>query len=188
MSKFVASKCVKFINEDGDYVVSFTVKGADRIGVNLAFEEQHAEKNKIEKDVEVDMKLWRSKRSLEQNAALWFLLTKLADAMSGNKNRTSTEEVYCIMLEEANVVSDYMLALPEAEPMLRKSFRAIRKVDEREVNGKTLNMYQYFIGSSKYNTAEMTELIKNTLLKLDELGVVDSEIENFRRKYEKQKK
>lgn len=57
MSKFVASKCVKFINEDGDYVVSFTVKGADRIGVNLAFEEQHAEKNKIEKDVEVDMKL-----------------------------------------------------------------------------------------------------------------------------------
>ena len=34
----------------------------------------------------------------------------------------------------------------------------------------------------------MTELIKNTLLKLDELGVVDSEIENFRRKYEKQKK
>lgn len=87
------------------------------------------------------------------------------------------------MLEEANVAYDYLLALPSAEPMLRKTFRVIRKLDEREVNGKTLNLYQYFIGSSKYNTQEMTELIEATLDKLAELGIVDSEIEIARKEY-----
>ena len=60
--------------------------------------------------------------------------------MSGNKRKVTTEECYCIMLEEANVAYDYLLALPEAEPMLKKTFRVVRKIDEREVNGKTLNI------------------------------------------------
>ena len=87
------------------------------------------------------------------------------------------------MLEEANVSYDYLLALPEAESMLKKSFRVVRKVGERIVNGKTLNIYQYFIGSSKYDTKEMTELIESVLDKLAELGVYDSEIELARREY-----
>ena len=87
------------------------------------------------------------------------------------------------MLEEANVAYDYLLALPEAEQMNKKTFRVVRKIDEREVNGKTLNMYQYFIGSSKFNTQEMTELIEATLDKLAELGIVDSEIEIARKEY-----
>ena len=67
--------------------------------------------------------------------------------------------------------------------MLKKTFRVVRKIDEREVNSKTLNMYQYFIGSSKFNTQEMTELIEATLDKLAELGIVDSEIEIARKEY-----
>lgn len=54
---------------------------------------------------------------------------------------------------------------------------------KREVNGKTLNVYQYFIGSSKFDTKEMTELIEATLDKLAELGIYDSEIEVARREY-----
>ena len=78
------------------------------------------------------------------------------------------------------------MALPETLEILRKSFRAIRKIDEREVNGKTLDMYQCFIGSSKFNTKQMKVLIDNVLEKLDELGVNDSELEEFRRDYETQ--
>ena len=44
-------------------------------------------------------------------------------------------------------------------------------------------MYQYFIGSSKFNTKEMTELIESVLDKLAELGVYDSEIEVARSEY-----
>lgn len=185
MSKIVVERAYKIINEDNDYVMCFVAKSEQKMAVNLMLEELGANKGKIEARLDVDIKPYKSKRSIEQNAALWWILGKLAEAMSGSKNKVSTEEAYCIMLEEANIEYDYMLALPEAESQLKKTFRVIRKVDERDVNGKMLNMYQYFVGSSKFNTKQMFDLITNTLGKLDELGVKDSEIEVFRRKYEK---
>lgn len=179
MSKFIAERSYRMINEDNDLVVCYVVHGDNKRSALLALEEMQP----TEKKIEVEVKPYKSKRSLEQNRLLWALLGKMAFAMSGNKRKVSTEECYCIMLEEANVAYDYLLALPSAEPALRKTFRVIRKLDEREVNGKTLNLYQYFIGSSKYNTQEMTELIEATLDKLAELGVIDSEIEIARREY-----
>ena len=155
------------------------VSGIDKSAARLAFDET----KQTEKKLEIEVKPYRSQRSLEQNRLLWVLLGKMALAMSGRKNKVSSEECYCIMLEEANVSYDYLLALPEAESMLKKSFRVVRKVGERIVNGKTLNIYQYFIGSSKYDTKEMTELIESVLDKLAELGVYDSEIELARREY-----
>ena len=179
MSKFVAERSYRMINENNDLVVCYVVHGDNKRSALLALEETQV----TEKKLEVEVKPYKSKRSLEQNKLLWALLGKMAFAMSGNKRKVSTEECYCIMLEEANVAYDYLLALPSAEPMLRKTFRVIRKLDEREVNGKTLNLYQCFIGSSKYNTQEMTELIEATLDKLAELGIVDSEIEIARKEY-----
>lgn len=189
-SKFVASKAAKYINEDGDYVVSFIVKGTDKMSVNLAFEEQHADKNKIEAMLDVDFKPHKSKRSLEQNAALWFLLTKLANGVSGSKEKASVEDMYCEVLEEANIESEFILAPQEIEEALRKSFRAIRNKGKRIVEDKNgenreMSVYQCFIGSSKYDTKQMYDLITRTLNRLDEEGINDSEIEAFRRTYEK---
>lgn len=179
MSKFIAERTYRMINENNDLVVCYVVHGENKRAALLALEETQ----KIDKKLQVEVKIHKSQRSLEQNRLLWALLGKMANALSGNKRQVSTEECYCVMLEEANVSYDYILALPEAEPMLRKSFRVIRKIDEREVNGKTLNLYQCFIGSSKFNTQEMTELIEATLDKLSELGIVDSEIELAREEY-----
>lgn len=179
MSKFTADKTYLMTDENNNIVISYVVSGFDKSAARLAFEET----KQSEKKLEIEVKPYRSKRSLEQNRLLWVLLGKMAMAMSGRKNKVSSEECYCIMLEEANVSCDYLLALPEAEPMLKKSFRVVRKVGERIVNGKTLNVYQYFIGSSKYDTEEMTRLIESVLDKLAELGVYDSEIELARSEY-----
>lgn len=179
MSKFVADKTYRMIDENNDLIISYVIHGWDKKAALLAFEETKA----IEDKLDIEVKRHRSKRSFEQNKTLWWLLDKMAVAMSGSKNKTSSEECYCIMLEEANVAFDYLLALPEAETILRESFRVIQKVGEREVNGKKLNLYKYFVGSSKFDTKEMTDLIKATLDKLDEMGVVDSEIEAFREEY-----
>lgn len=159
MSKFIAEKTFRMTNENNDLVISYVVHGLEKDAALLAYEETR----NSEKKLEVEVKPYRSKRSLEQNKLLWVLLGKLATAMSGKKNKVSSEEAYAVMLEEANVSYDYLLALPEAEPMLKKSFRVVRKMGERKVNGKTLNVYQYFIGSSKFDTQEMTELIEATL-------------------------
>ncbi len=179
MSKFVADKTYRMTDENNNLVISYVVSGFDKNAALLAFDET----KQSDKKLEIEVKPYRSKRSLEQNRLLWVLLGKMAMAMSGRKNKVSSEECYAIMLEEANVSYDYLLGLPEAEPMLKQSFRVVRKVGERVVNGKTLNIYQYFIGSSKFDTQEMTGLIESVLDKLAELGVYDSEIELARSEY-----
>lgn len=180
MSKFIAERSYRMTNEDNDLVVCLVVHGENKKSALLSLEE-----NPSDKKLQVEIKTYKSQRSLEQNRLLWALLGKMAVALSGNKRKVSTEECYCVMLEEANVSYDYLLALPEAEPLLKKTFRVVRKIDERQVNGKTLNMYQYFIGSSKFDTKEMTELIEATLDKLSELGICDSEIELAREEYKR---
>lgn len=178
MGKFIADSMYRMTDVDDNAVISFVVRGMDKRAALMAFDEV----NKGLK-IEIDVKPYRGKRSIEQNKLLWALLGKMAMAMSGNRRKVSSEECYCIMLEEANVAYDYLLALPETEPILKKTFRVIRKIGEREVNGKILNVYQYFIGSSKYTTKEMTELIEAVLDKLAELGVYDSEIAVAREEY-----
>ena len=86
------------------------------------------------------------------------------------------------MLEETGVKYELLYALPKTENELRKSFRAVRNTGEIEIiNGKEYAVYQCFIGSSKFNTKEMAELIDAVLDKLTGLGVYDSEIELIRR-------
>lgn len=177
-SKFLADRTYRMTDENGNLVVSYVVSGYDKNAALRAVEE-----TKNTPKLEIEVKAHKSRRSLEQNRLLWVLLGKMAVAMSGKKNKISSEECYCIMLEEANAVYDYVYALPKTEPRLRQSFRVIRKVGEREINGKEVNVYQCFIGSSKYNTQEMTELIEAVLDKLAELGVSDSEIEVARGEY-----
>ena len=175
--KFVAESTYRMTNENGDLIISYVVK--DKSPAIMAYNESKA----VEGRLEIEVKQYKSKRSLEQNRLLWALLSKMAEAISGTSTRTTTEECYCDMLEEANVECDYILALPEAENRLHKAFRAIRKIDEREVNGKVLNMYQCFVGSSKFNTKQMTDLIETVLDRLAELGVYDSDIELAREEY-----
>ena len=159
MSKFIAEKTFRMTNENNDLVISYVVHGLEKDAALLAYEETR----NSEKKLEVEVKPYRSKRSLEQNKLLWVLLGKLAMAMSGKKNKVSSEEAYAIMLEEANVSYDYLLALPEAEPMLCTNFtenQCHNKFDfgtreEREEIGAKIEAYL----KSKYPNWDKENLI-----------------------------
>ena len=176
-SRFVADRSYRMINEDGDLVVCCVVKGYNRATATMALNECKGQM------LDVEMRPHKSSRSLAQNRMLWALLEKLAEATSGYKRQSTVEECYCDMLVETNAAYDYVLTLPEAENSLRQCYRVVRKVGERNVNGKTLNLYQAFVGSSKFDTKEMTGLIETVLDRLAELGVYDSEIECARQEY-----
>lgn len=176
-SRFVADRSYRMINEDGDLVVCCVVKGYNRSAATMALNECKGQM------LDVEMRPHKSSRSLAQNRMLWALLEKLAEATSGYKRQSTVEECYCDALVENNAAYDYVLTLPESENSLRQCYRVIRKVGERNVNGKTLNLYQAFVGSSKFDTKEMTDLIETVLDRLAELGVYDSEIECARQEY-----
>lgn len=179
MSKFIADRTYRMTDENGNLIISFVVSGERKHGGLIAFEELR----KIDGLIDVDLKKYKSKRSLEQNRLLWALLGKMAMAMSGRATAETTEECYIAMLESANVKADFLIGLPEVADSLRQVYRIVRKVDERKENGKTVFMYQCFTGSSKFDTKQMTDLIEHVLDKLAELGIYDSEIEQARCEY-----
>ena len=114
----------------------------------------------------VEIKEPKSKRSLEQNKMLWQLIHAIA-----KETHQDDMEVYCSLLERADALSDYIITAYDMEDELRKCFRGVRFVRKQEVNGKDCNIYKVYIGSSKMNTKEMTELLDITLQICGELGI-----------------
>jgi hypothetical protein len=85
--------------------------------------------------------------------------------------------VYCACLERADALSDYIITAYDMEDALRKCFRGVMFIRKQEVNGKECNIYKVYIGSSKMNTKEMTELLDITLEICAELGIPTMEFD-----------
>lgn len=114
----------------------------------------------------VEVKEPKSKRSLEQNKMLWQLIHSIA-----KKTHQDDNEVYCACIERADAKSEYIITAYDMEDDLRKCFRGVQFIRKQEVNGKECNIYKVYIGSSKMNTKEMTELLDITLQMCAELGI-----------------
>ena len=115
--------------------------------------------------------LRKNKRTIEQNALMWRLLTIYADAINGGrKGGTTPEEIYMKMLSKYGV-AEFLMVLPEAEPTLKDVFRVVVKVDTRLYNGVEMNIYKCYYGSSKYDTKEMSELIEGIFDELAMIGI-----------------
>ena len=120
----------------------------------------------LSKIYQVEIKEYKHKRSIEQNKKMWALIHEIARA-TGDDDM----QVYCGILEKADVKSDYVITAMNMEEALRKSFRAVKFIRMQEVNGKDCYVYKVYLGSSKMNTAEMSELLDITLNICGELGI-----------------
>ena len=118
------------------------------------------------KEYLMELKEPKSKRSLEQNKLLWLLIHKIAKETFQDDN-----DVYCAVLERADALSDYVITAMDMQDTLRKSFRGVKFIRMQEVNGKDCYVYKVYLGSSKMNTSEMTELIDITMQVASELGI-----------------
>jgi hypothetical protein len=113
-----------------------------------------------------EIKQPKSQRSLQQNKLLWKLIHSIAKA-----TYQDDMDVYCGILEKADALSDYVITAIEMEDALRKSFRGVKFIRKQEVNDKECYVYKVYIGSSKMDTKEMTELLDITLQICGELGI-----------------
>ena len=120
----------------------------------------------MDKRFVVEVKEPKSKRSVQQNKMLWKLVHYIA-----KEQGQDDMEVYCACLERADALSEYIITAYDMEDELRKCFRGVRFVRKQEVNGKDCNVYKVYIGSSKMDTKEMTELIDICLQICGELGI-----------------
>ena len=120
----------------------------------------------MDKLLVVEVKEPRSKRSLEQNKLLWSLIHKIA-----KETYQDDMEIYCTALERADALSDYVITAIDMESSLRKSFRGVKFIRMQEVNGRECFVYKVYLGSSKMNTKEMTELLDIVFQMCGELGI-----------------
>ena len=115
-----------------------------------------------EKDLDVTVKEYRKKRSLDSNAYCWVLCTKLA-----NKLQSTKEEVYEEMLRRTGFIDkDKIIAIPEDN-------------DIRDYEGHWLyiltddgwSTYVKIRGSSQYNSQEMSIFLDNIIEECQTQGI-----------------
>lgn len=148
------------------------------------------------KPLRISAKRWREKRSLDANAYYWVLVGKLAEAQ-----HVSTPRMHNLLLRRygQNMVIDgqgVYIRIPDTEKAeetaLESSEFHIRPTSEvvpgRDTDYRT---YVVLLGSSAYDTAQMSRLIDGTVSECKECGIetlTPDELEHMMQTYEAERK
>lgn len=101
---------------------------------------------------------------------MWALIGEIDKARNGDRS-SDDYDIYIEALVRAGAKYTHLLVEPQAEPMLRESFRAIQLARAIKVGDKRFNDYKCFYGSSKMDTKEMHDLIETILDMASECGL-----------------
>ena len=118
-----------------------------------------------EKPLTVEIKQFRNKRSLDANAALWKMLSLMAE-----KLKTDKDELYLQMLERYGVFT-HVIVKESAVKRVMEEWRTSRVLGEVNVNGKTGVQIQCYYGSSTYDKKEFSVLLEGVISEAKELGI-----------------
>lgn len=157
MNSFNAIYTRKGINEDGNIEIVFTVTSYRDIEIC-----KELEKNTLYRLKTSEVK---SRRTIAQNKLLWTLIHEVAEVDNGGKATSDCDmDVYIEALERANAKFEYIAIKPEAIPLLKEHFRAVRELN-RFFTEKGVEMAQckVFYGSSKMDVKEMALLLDTVI-------------------------
>lgn len=116
-----------------------------------------------DKDKRFTIKEFKERRSLDQNAYAWKLITEI-----GNVLRKSKEEVYLEMLKDYGQ-SEIVSMLSEINP--KGYFKYFEVIGTGIVNNKEFTHYKIFKGSSEFDRKEMTIFIDGIVQECKQLGI-----------------
>lgn len=115
------------------------------------------------RDISVDIKQLKEKRSLDANAYFWVLVGKLADKLNAAK-----EEIY---IEQLRKYGQCFIVTVGADVDISKITKYYDLLKEGELNGKQVAAYKVYVGSSEYDTAQMSVLINGTVEDCKDLDI-----------------
>ena len=117
------------------------------------------------KQLTVEIKQHRQRRSLDANAYLWVLLGKMATVL-----QTDKDAVYIEMLSRYGVYT-HVVVKPQVAERVKQEWRTVRELGEVTVNGKVGIQLQCYFGSSSYTSAEMATLIDGVISECKDMGI-----------------
>ena len=131
---------------------------------------------KLDKSTIYDLKIdkHRNKRSLDANNYAWHLINEIANAL-----RMSKEEVYLRMLKDYGQ-REYVSMLANVNP--NRISKYYEEQGTFKHNNNTFKSYMLYIGTSQYDSKEMSIFIDGLVQEARNLGIEtleDTEIENL---------
>ncbi len=120
---------------------------------------------KFDKNIKYDITIdkHRNKRSLNANNYAWELITNIA-----NQLRLSKEEVYLQILKDYGQ-REYICMLSNVNPSrISKYYEELGIIKQ---NGKTFKSYMFYVGTSHYNSKEMSIFIDGLVQEAKNLGI-----------------
>ena len=115
------------------------------------------------KVAKIDIK--KKRRSLDANAALWKILSMMAD-----KLHTTKDELYLEMLSRYGVFT-FIVVKPNIVDRVKTEWKTVRELGEVTINGKTGIQLQCFFGSHTYNSKEFSVLLNGVIQDAKEIGI-----------------
>lgn len=144
---------------------------SNRWAVELQFERPPETIEKyVDKDLDVTLKLYKEKRSLNANAYFHVLVEKIAGVQKVTHTEIHNQLIadYGFMDEEiTNIILDDAIDWRRIETLHLKPTSATRMMD----NGRLYRVYLVMRGSHTYNTAEMSRLIDGTVSEAKALDI-----------------
>ena len=110
-----------------------------------------------------EIKEYKSKRSLNQNAYFYKLSGEIADLL-----KVSKTEIHLKLLKEygqSEIIS--VLSAVDIKPF----FRYYEEIGKGTVNGKEFTHYRIYKGSSEMDTKELSILLAGTVKEAQDLGI-----------------
>jgi hypothetical protein len=117
------------------------------------------------KELSVEIKVFRKARTTDANSYLWLVLSKMAAVL-----HTTKDELYIEVLARYGIFT-HIVVKPNVVDRVKQEWRAVRELGEVTINGKTGIQLQCFFGSSTYNSAEFAILLDGVISEAKELNI-----------------
>lgn len=143
-----------------------TYESGDRLGGYITFRVVKLSANEISRlkeGAKFVIEPYREKRSLDANAYMWILCTKIAEVV-----RSSKDEVYEEMIQKYGYMSEITITVKSEVDMGR--IQGHWKYLKESQDGK-FKAYQMIRGTSEYNRSEMAHFIDMVVSEAKELDI-----------------
>lgn len=166
--------------------LGFSMDGKQRLTLELDADFRSEYEELKDGDIEITVKKYRKKRSLDANAYCWVLVDKIAQKRGMDKT-----EVYRHAIKEIGGVSEVICIKNKAVLAMKQLWKRngigwqVDEIESKIPGCTTLILYK---GSSEYDTKQMSALIDSLVQDAQSLGIetksqaeIDSLIEQYER-------
>ena len=117
------------------------------------------------KELSVELKQYRVKRSLDSNSYMWIIISKMASILN-----TSKDELYLQMLQRYGIFT-HVIVKENVVDRVKAEWKTVIELGKVVIGGKEGTQLQCFFGSHTYDSKEMSVLINGVVSEAKELGI-----------------